>query len=187
MWDLPISGTEPVFPVLAGGPFTIEPSEKPYLYFWTKFFCCLVTQSCPTLCDPWTATCQASMSFTVSWSLLKLMSFESGCHPTFSTSVVLLSSCLQSFPASGSFPKSQLFAAGGQSIRASALALILSMNIQDWFPLGLTELNSLKSKGLSKVFCNTTVWKHQFFCVQPSLWSNSHIHTWLLEKNHRSD
>ena len=78
--------------------------------------------------------------------------------------------------------KSQLFASGGQSTRASASASVLPMNIQDWFALGLTGLISLLSKGLSRVFSNTTVQKHQFFGAQPSLWSNSHIHTWLLEK-----
>ena len=103
------------------------------------------------------------------------------CHSTISPSVVPFSSCLQSFPASGSFPMSQFSASGGQSIGDSALASVLPMNIQDWFPLGLTGL-ILQSKGLSRVFSNTTVQKHQFFSVQLSLWSNSHIHTWLLEK-----
>ena len=105
------------------------------------------------------------------------------CHPTISSSVVLFSSCLQSFPgSSGSFPKSQFFASGGQSIGASALASVLPMNIQDSFPLGLTDLISFKSKGLSRVFSNTTIQKHQLFGPQLSLWSNSHRHTWLLEK-----
>ena len=104
------------------------------------------------------------------------------CHPTISSSVIPFSSCLQSFPASGSFPMSQLFASGGQSIRASASASVFSVNIQDWFPLGLTGLISLQSKGLSSVFSNTAIQKHQFFSTQPSLWSNSHIHTWLLVK-----
>ena len=103
-------------------------------------------------------------------------------HPTISSSVVPFSSCLQSFPASGSFPVSQFFASGGQSIGASASASVLPMNIQGWFPLGLTSLISFLSKGLSRVFSNTTVRKHQLFGVQPSLRSNSHIHTWLLEK-----
>ena len=104
------------------------------------------------------------------------------CHSTISSSVVPFSSYLQSFPASGSFLMSELFVSGGQSIGASASALVLPMNIQDWFPLGLTNLISLQSKGLSRVFSNTTVWKHQFFSAQPLLWSNSHIHTWLMEK-----
>ena len=100
------------------------------------------------------------------------------CHPIISSSVIPCSSCPQSFPASGSFLMSQVFASGGQSIGASAS--VLPMNIQDWFPLGWTGWISLQSKGLSRVFSNTVVQKHQFFGTQPSLWSNSHIHTWLL-------
>ena len=91
------------------------------------------------------------------------------CHLTISSSVIPFSSCLQSFPASGSFPMSQFFASGGQSIAVSASASILPMNIQDWFSLGWTGWISLKSKGFSRVFCNTTVQKHQFFGAQLSL------------------
>ena len=105
------------------------------------------------------------------------------CHPTISSSVIPFSSCLQSFPASRSFPMSQFFASGGHSTRASSSASVLPMNIQDWFPLGLTGFFiSLQSKGFSRVFSNTTVQKHQFFSIQLSLWFNSHIHIWLLEK-----
>ena len=104
-------------------------------------------------------------------------------HTTISSSVIRLSSCLQYFPASGSFPMSQFFASDGQSIGASASGSVLPMNIQDWFPLGLTGWISLQSKGLSRVFSNTTVHKHQFFSTQHSLWSNTHIHTWLWEKS----
>ena len=104
------------------------------------------------------------------------------CYPTISSSVVPFSSHLWSFPASGSFLMSQFFISGSQSIGVSALASGLPMNIQDWFPLELTGLISLQSKGCSRVFSNTTVQKHQFFGTQLSLWSNSHIHTWLLEK-----
>ena len=104
------------------------------------------------------------------------------CHPTILSSIVPFSFCLQSFPASGSFLISCFFTSNGQSIRASASASVLPMNIQYWFSLGLTGLISLQSKELSRVFSNTTVQKHQFFDTQPSLWSNSHIHTWLLEK-----
>ena len=107
-------------------------------------------------------------------------------HPTISFSIILFSSCLQPFPASWSFPMSQFLASGGQSIGASASASVFPMNIQDWFPLGLTALISLQSKELSRVFSSTTVQKHQLFDAQSSLWSNSHIHTWLLE-NHRFD
>ena len=104
------------------------------------------------------------------------------CHPTISSSVIPFSSRLQSSPASGSFPMSQLFTSGGQSIGVSASASVLPMNTQDRSPLGWTGWTSLQSKGLSRVFSNTTVQKHQFFGAQLSLWSNSHIHTWLLEK-----
>ena len=117
---------------------------------------------------------------TNSWSLLKLMSVESVipsndlmlCRPLL----------LQSFPASGSFHVSQFFASGGQRIGVSASASVLTMNIKDWFLLGLTGWISLLSMRLSRVFSNTTVQKHQFFGTQLSSWSNSHIHTWLLEK-----
>ena len=88
------------------------------------------------------------------------------CHPTISSSVVPVSSCLQSFPASGSFPMSQFFASGGQSIGVSASASVLPINIQDWFPLGWTSWISLQSKGLSRFLSNTTVQKHQFFSTQ---------------------
>ena len=104
------------------------------------------------------------------------------CHPAISSSVIPFSSCTNSLPASGSFPMNQLFAWGGQSIGASASASVLPMNIQDWCPLGWTGWISLQSKGLSGVFSNTTVQKHQFFSAQLSSQSNSHIHTWPLEK-----
>ena len=128
---------------------------------------------------PWTAACQTSLSFTISWSLLQIMSIESVIlynHLIFCCPLLLPSI----FPASESFPMSWHFTSGSQSIGASAS--VLPMNIQDWFPLGLTGLISLLSKGLSRVFSNITVQKHQFFSTQLSLWSNSHIHIWLLEK-----
>ena len=104
------------------------------------------------------------------------------CRPTISSSAVRFSSCLQTFPSSESFLRSQFFASGGQSIGVSSSASVLPMNIQDWFPLGLTGLISLQSLGLSKrVYSDTTVQKYQF-CTQLSLWSNSHTHTWLMEK-----
>ena len=104
------------------------------------------------------------------------------CHPTISSSVVPFSFCPQSFPASGSFQMSQFFVSGGQSIGVSASISVLPMNTQDWSPLGWTGWISLQSKGLSRVFSNTTVQKHQLFGAQLSLQSYSHIHTWLLEK-----
>ena len=126
---------------------------------------------------PWTAACQASLSIAICRSLLKLMSINSVmpsnhlvlCHPLF-----LLPSIFPSFRV---FQISHLVASGGQSIGASASASVLPMNIQGWFHLGLTHLISLQSKGLWKVFSNTTIQKHQFFSSQPSLWSKSHIHT----------
>ena len=103
------------------------------------------------------------------------------CHPTVSSSVIPFSSCPQSFPSSGSFPVSWLFTSGGQSIGASASSSVLPMNIQGWFPLGLTSWSPHSPRD-SQVFSSTMIRKHQFFGTQPALWSNSHIHIWLLEK-----
>ena len=111
-----------------------------------------------------------------------LRPLSQGCHSVISSSVIPFSSCPQSLPASESFPMSQLCAWGGQSIGVSASVSVLPMNIQDWYPLGWTVWISLQSKGLSRVFSNTTVQKHQFFSAQLSSQSNSHIHTWPLEK-----
>ena len=104
------------------------------------------------------------------------------CHPAISSSAVPFSSCPQSLPASGSFLMSQLFTWGGQSIGVSASASVFPMNTRDWSPLGWTGRISLQSKGLSRVFSNTTVQKHQFFGAQPSSQSKSQIHTWPQEK-----
>ena len=112
---------------------------------------------------PWIAACQASLSTTNSWSLLKLVSMESAKLYNYLILCCPLVFLPQSFPSSGSFQMSQFFASGGQSIGTSALASVLPMNSQDWFPLGLTGLISFQSKGLSRVFSNTTVQKHQFF------------------------
>ena len=126
------------------------------------------------LATPWTAPCQASLSFTISQSLLKFMFIESVMLSNHLILCALFSFCLhQSFPATGSFPVGQLFPRGGQRIGASTS--VLPINIQGWFPLGLTGFISLLSKGLSRVFFSTIIWKHQFFGTQPSLWSNSHI------------
>ena len=129
---------------------------------------------------PWSAACELPCPSLCPWVCSNSCSLNRWCYPIISYSVVPFSSCPQSFPASESFPMSRLFTSGGQSIEA--LASILPMKIQDWFPLGLADLISLLAKGLLRVFSITTVWKHQFFGDQPSLWSSSHIPTWLLEK-----
>ena len=137
-----------------------------------------VTQSCTTLCDPMNCSTPGltptvhQNSCPSSW----------WCHPSISSSVMPFSSCPQSLLASESFPMTQLFAWGGQSIGVSALASVLPMTTQDWSPLEWTGWISLQSKGFSRVFSNTTVLKHQFFGAQPSSQSNSHMHTWPLEK-----
>ena len=143
---------------------------------------CSVAQSCPTL---WAHGLQHARLPCPSLSpevCSNSCSVSQWCHPTISSSVALFSSCPQSFPASRSFPVSWLFALSGRSIGASATVSVLPMNIQGWFPLGLTNLISLLSKRLSRVFSSTTIWKCQFFGAQPSLWSNSHDCVWRLEK-----
>ena len=133
----------------------------------------VVVQSIRLFARPWIAARQASLSITISQRLLKLIPFNHLvlCHP-----LLLLPSI---FPKSGYFPMCQLFASCGQSIGALTLASVFPMNIQGWFPLGLTGLISLLSKGLSRVFTSTIIWKHPFFWAQSSLWSNSHIHTYM--------
>ena len=154
---------------------------KVYIIYTLSVQFILVTQSCPTLqphglqhrppCPSPTPRGYSS-SCPLSW----------WCHPTISSSVIPFSACSQSSPASGSFPVSQFFTSGSQSIGVWASASILPMTIQDWCPLGWTDWTSLQTKGLSRVFSNTTVQKHQFFGTQPCSQSNSHIHTWLVEK-----
>ena len=145
-----------------------------------------VTQSCLTLCNPIDCSTTGVHVHQQLQSLLKLMSIESVMPSNHLISVVPFSSCLQSFPASESFPMSQFFTSDGQSIEASVSASVLPMNIQNWFPLGLTGLISLQSTGLSRVYSNTTVQKHQFFGVSflysPTLRS---IHDYW--KNHSFD
>ena len=148
--------------------------------FWLRFRSVQFTQACLTLCDPMDCSTRLPCSSPTPRAYSNSCPSTQWCHPTISSSVVPFSSCLQSFPASGSFPMSQFFTSGGQRIVASAS--VLPMTTQGWFPLGWTSWISLQSKGLSRVFSNTTVQKHQFFGTQPSLWSNSHIHTCLLEK-----
>ena len=155
-----------------------------YIYIWEREST-VVVQSCPNLCN------LMDCSMPVFPVLHRLLEFvQTHVHwvsDTIQPSHPLLppsSLALNLSQHQGLFQwMSQLFTSGGQSIRASASASVLLMNIQDWFPLGLTGLISLQSKGLSRVFSNTTVQnRHQFFSVQLSLWSNSHIHIWLLEK-----
>ena len=147
---------------------------------YLKGCCSSVAQLCLTLCDPWTAACQTSLSFTVSPSLLKPMSIE--LMRPFNHFILCCHLLLPSI-----FPSIRVFSNESAlhirwPIGTSVSASVLPVNIQGWFPLGLTGLISLQSKGLSSVFFSTTIWKHLFFGTQPSLWSNSHIHTWLLEK-----
>ena len=142
-----------------------------------------VTQSCPILCDPMNCSTPGLPVHHQLPEFTQTHHHQVGdCHPAISSSVVPFSSCPQSLPASESFSMSQLFAWGGQSTGVSALGSVLPMNTQDWSPLGWTGWISLQSKGLSRGFSNTTVQKHQFFGAQPSSQSNSHIHTWPVEK-----
>ena len=159
-----------------------EEKERPelslYLVKTQQEGCCgSLTQSCLILCE--SMNCSTPDSCPV-LSPRVCSNSRPLSYLTISFSVTLFSSCSQSLPASGSSPMSWLFASDGQSIGASASAL--PMNIQDWFPLGLIGLISLQFKGLSAVFSGTTVWKHELFGAQPSLWSNAHIHT--LEKSY---
>ena len=142
-----------------------------------------VAQSSPSLCD--TMDC-STPGFPVLHHLAELAQTHvhwagDAIQPSLSSSLIPFS-CLQSFSASRSFLMSQFFASGGQSTGASTSASVLPMNMQDWSPLGWTDWISLQSKGLSRVFSNTTVQKHPFISTQPSLRSNTHIHTWPLEK-----
>ena len=146
--------------------------------FWLT--CCLVAQ-CLTLCDLMAAARQASLSFTTSLSFLKLISVE--LVMPFNHLVLCRPLLLHSiFPSIRVFSNELALCIRWPKYWSFSFTSVLPMNIQDWFPLGLTGWISLQSKGLSRVFSNTTVQKHQFFSTQPSLWSNSHIHTWLWEK-----
>ena len=142
-----------------------------------------VTQSCPTLCNPMN---HSTPGLPDHYQLPEFTEIpcplSRWCHPAISSSVIPFSSCPQSLPASESFPMSQFFAWGGQSTGVLPLASFLPKKSQGWSPSECIGWISLQSKGLSKVFSNTTVQNHQFFSSQPSSQSNSHIHTWLLEK-----
>ena len=148
-------------------------------------YCCSVAKLCSTLWTPWTEACQAPLSSTISQSLLAMVCFMSielvilSIHPILCCPLLLFPSIIPSFRV---FSNELAFCTRGQSIGASASASVLPLNIQDWFPLGLTGLIFLLSKGLSRVFPSTTLQKHQFLNAQPSLWYNTHIRTLLLEK-----
>ena len=165
--DLPNPGIEPVSPALKADSLPSEPPGKP------PSICFGLVQSLilvRTLCDPMDARFPClSPTLRVYSNSFPLSQW---CYLTIWSSVVPFSSHLESFPASGSFPVSQFFTSGGQNIGASASASVLPVNIQDWFPLGWTGWIALQSKGLSRVFSNTTVQKHQFFGSQLSVWSN---------------
>ena len=165
---------------------------KAWVYKWRKmptnedqtdvYKCCSIAKLCLTL---WLHGLQHTRLLCLPLSprvCSNSCPLSQWCHLTISSSATPFSFCLWSFPASGSFPMNQLFISGGQNIGASASAPILPMNIQDWFPLGLTGL-ILLSKGLSRVFSSATIWKHLLIGAQPSLWSNSHIRIWLMEKS----
>ena len=143
---------------------------------------CSVVKSCLTLCNPVDYSTPGSSDFHYLPEFAQTHVHLEYCYLNISSFGSPCSFCLHSFPASGSFPMSQLFASGGWSIGGSASVSVLPMKIQGWFPLVLTSLISLLSKWLSSVFSSTTIWKHQFLGTQPYLWSNCHIHTWLLEK-----
>ena len=186
--DLPhpvIKLTTSVSPELAGRFFTHWATSEALSATSVQFSS--VTQSCLTLCDPVDCSMLCNPACRIlcppsPGACLNSCALSWWCRPTILSSVVPFSSCLQSFPALGPFLMSQIFASGGQSIGVSASASVLPINVQDWFPLGLTDLISLQSKGLSREFSNTIVQKHQFFSAQASSQSNSHIHTWPQEK-----
>ena len=163
-------------PALAGEFFTTSATwEAQFMHNLLQIFFRILIQfssvphSCPTLCDPMSRSRPGLPVHHQFLEFAKLMSIESVMLSNISSSVIPFSSCLQSFPASGSFQMNQLFTSGGQNIGVSASTSVLPMKNQDWFPLGWTGWISLQSKGLSRVFSNTTVQKHQFFCAQLSL------------------
>ena len=150
-----------------------------YLTASLSYWCFSAAKSCSTLCNP--MDCRLSCPLSSPRSCSNSCPLSQWYHPTISSSVISFFSCLQSFPASGSFPVILLFTSGGQSTGASASASVLPMNVEGWFPLQLTGFISLWSKGCSRVFSSTTVLKH-LFGIQPPLWFSYHISTWLLEK-----
>ena len=144
--------------------------------------CCSVAKSCPTSCDSMDCSRLGSSVLHSPGVCSNSCLLSQWCNLTILSSATPFFFCLHSFPAWGSFPMSQLFAFDDQRTGASASATVLPTNIQGWYLLGLIGLISLLSKSLSRVFSSTTVWNHQFYGALHSLWSSSHIHTWLLEK-----
>ena len=165
---------------IAKAPVTVHSS-----YFGTSLSCCSVTTLCTAPCNCMGCSTPGflALHYLHEFDQTHVHRFSDATQPS-NPHVISVSFCLQSSAASGPFAVSQLFTSGGQRIGASALATasVLLMNIQSWFPLGLTGLIALLSEGLSRVLSSTAIQKHQFFSTQPSLWSNSHIYTWLLEK-----
>ena len=152
-------------------------TEKEYTFCC---HCCLVAQPCLTLRPPGQQHIRPPWPSPSPEVCPSSCPLHWWCHPAISSSDTLFSFCPQSFPASGTFPMSRLFASDDQNTGASASASVLPMSIQDWFPLRLTSLISFLSKGLSGVFSSTTVRRHQFFGTLPSLWSSSHNCAWPL-------
>ena len=171
--------------LVSGSTFASSPAAQAKMYhkITLNFITIISSSSVQSLshvqlfATPWTSACLASLSITNSQSLLKLKSIQLMMPSNHLILCCPLSACPQSFSESGSFQMSQFFTTGGQTTRISASTSVLPMNIQDWSPKGWTGWISLQAKGLSRVFSNTTVQKHQFFSAQPSSQSNSHIHT----------
>ena len=168
--------------VIAFRAHQVNPDNLPHWDPSVQFSSVQLLSCVRLFATPWIAARQASCSSPSSRVHSDSCPLSLWCHPAISSSVIPFSSCPQSLPASESFPMSQLSTWGGQSTGASALASFLPKNTQDWSPSKWTGWISLQSKGLSRVFSNTTVQKHQFFSSQPSSQSNSHIHTWPLGK-----
>ena len=174
-------GTNPVLhvPAVASGQEKVSFHSNPEKVSSVQFSCSVVSDSWQ-LCESKHARPPCPSPTPRAYPNSRWLS--RWCHPAISSSVIPFSSCPQSLTASGSFPVNQLFTWGGQSIGVSALASVLPRNTQDWSPLGWTGWTTFQSKGLSRVFSNVSVQKHQFFSAQLSSQSNSHIHTWPLEK-----
>ena len=171
----------PVFEPLISGTVVYSSFYSQHVVQWHIVASCSVAWLCPTLCDPMGCSMPGLPVLHYLPELAQTHLYWVGCHPTILSSISPFSSYPQSFPASGSFPVSWLFASGGQRTGASVSASVLPRNIQDCFPLGLTDLISLQSKGVQDK--SSTIQKHQFFSAQPSLWPNSHMHIWPLEKS----